>query len=102
VDPDAFGGLTDILAVLRVMLARLEQWEVKQTEPKEPDRIIGSFHIEGGKGPTMTILEIWEAFKKSTTDNPNPRLHELIAETEQELLKVLAESGKKSGCETEA
>jgi len=32
VEPDAFGGLTDIFAILRVMLARLEQWEIKQTE----------------------------------------------------------------------
>lgn len=32
VDPGAFGGLLDIFDILRVMLARLEQWEVKQTE----------------------------------------------------------------------
>lgn len=50
VDPASFGGLVDILAVLRVMLARLEQWEIKQTEPG--DRVIGSLRFEVGKeGP---------------------------------------------------
>jgi hypothetical protein len=32
VDPEAFGGLLDILAILRVMLARLNQWESKQAK----------------------------------------------------------------------
>src|SRR5208337_1711383 len=32
VNPDSFGGLVDILTVLRVMLARLSQWELKQAE----------------------------------------------------------------------
>jgi malate synthase len=49
VNPEAFGGLIDILATLRVMLARLRQWEVKQTQSKEPDRIIGGFSAEFSK-----------------------------------------------------
>ncbi|HIJ75236.1 MAG TPA: hypothetical protein HPP81_00800 [Deltaproteobacteria bacterium] len=32
IDPTAFGGLVDIFAILRVMLARLEQWEIKQAD----------------------------------------------------------------------